>query len=124
MSANQIASTQELEATRASTSGSKGTVAEQNENSAENPATEEVVEDILDADQERDRRIRAGILPLFLTSVTQGMFKIRSEDFPPVEEGAGTVMCFKMIPKADLLADIQARLVMSDFHPAKTQITV
>lgn len=70
-------------------------------------------------EQALEKRIRAGILPLFLTSATQGLFKIRQEDFPNPE-----TQPFKMIPKADLLSDIQTRLAISDFYPAKQQILV
>jgi hypothetical protein len=107
--------------------GSKSNIAETTENTSngDSPVITEVSSDApLDPEQERDKRIRAGIMPIFLTSVTKGMFKVNPENFPAAEEGVENPMCFKMIPKADLLADIQARLVMSDFHPAKAVITV
>ncbi|KAJ1559288.1 WD repeat-containing protein 63 [Cladochytrium tenue] len=57
-----------------------------------------------------------GVLPLFLTSMTQDLFKVRTgEDVTPERPA-------KVVPKADLLADIQARLAISDFQPAKAQI--
>jgi hypothetical protein len=59
-----------------------------------------------------------GIMPLFLTTMTQDLFKIKGhEDLTPEKP-------IKVIPKADFLADIQARLVISDFHPAKSAILV
>ncbi|KAJ3195007.1 WD repeat-containing protein 63, partial [Irineochytrium annulatum] len=57
-----------------------------------------------------------GILPLFLTSMTQELFKIKTGEDLTAEKP------IKIIPKADLMADIQARLAISDFQPAKAQI--
>ncbi|KAI9344780.1 WD40-repeat-containing domain protein [Zopfochytrium polystomum] len=58
----------------------------------------------------------AGILPLFLTSMTQELFKVKTGEDITAERPV------KIIPKADLLADVQARLAISDFQPAKAQI--
>ncbi|KAJ3414206.1 WD repeat-containing protein 63 [Chytridiales sp. JEL 0842] len=57
-----------------------------------------------------------GILPLFLTTMTQDLFKIKGHEDLTVDKP------IKVIPKADLLADIQARLAISDFQPAKAAI--
>ncbi|KAJ3109442.1 WD repeat-containing protein 63 [Phlyctochytrium planicorne] len=57
-----------------------------------------------------------GILPLFLTSMTQELFHVKSNDEVTAEKP------IKIIPKADFLSDIQARLAISDFQPAKAYI--
>ncbi|KAI9204650.1 WD40-repeat-containing domain protein [Polychytrium aggregatum] len=54
-----------------------------------------------------------GIMPLFLTGTTQEMFKIKGGEDLTLENP------MRMIPKADLLADIHARAAISDFSPAK-----
>ncbi|RKO93616.1 WD40-repeat-containing domain protein, partial [Blyttiomyces helicus] len=60
--------------------------------------------------------IPAGVLPLFLTTATQDLFKVRAGEDVTVEKP------MKIIPKADLLADLHARLAIGDFYPAKQQI--
>ncbi|KAI9089425.1 WD40-repeat-containing domain protein [Phlyctochytrium arcticum] len=57
-----------------------------------------------------------GILPLFLTSMTQDLFKIRSGEDVTAEKP------IKLIPKTDLMADLTARLAIGDFYPAKQAI--
>ncbi|KAJ3331023.1 WD repeat-containing protein 63 [Blyttiomyces sp. JEL0837] len=57
-----------------------------------------------------------GIIPLFLTSMTQDMFKIKTGEDLTVDKP------IKIVPKADIVSDIQSRLAISDFHPAKAQI--
>ncbi|KAJ3389303.1 WD repeat-containing protein 63 [Lobulomyces angularis] len=64
----------------------------------------------------REERIKAGILPLFLTTATQELFKLKLGEHIQPESP------FRMIPKVDLLADIQTRLMISDFQPGKQQI--
>ncbi|KND04124.1 uncharacterized protein SPPG_01562 [Spizellomyces punctatus DAOM BR117] len=58
----------------------------------------------------------AGIFPLFLTTMTQDLFKVR------VGEDVTAEKPIKMIPKADILSDLQARLAIGDFYPAKQAI--
>ncbi|KAJ3090116.1 WD repeat-containing protein 63 [Quaeritorhiza haematococci] len=62
------------------------------------------------------KRIRAGTVPLFLTGTTQELFRVKGGEDVTAKNP------FKMIPKADILSDIQARLAISDFHPVKQQI--
>ncbi|KAJ3009435.1 WD repeat-containing protein 63 [Thoreauomyces humboldtii] len=57
-----------------------------------------------------------GCMPLFLTSQTQELFKVKGG------EDVTTERPFKMIPKADLLSDLHARAAISDFYPAKQAI--
>ncbi|KAH6589670.1 hypothetical protein BASA61_005550 [Batrachochytrium salamandrivorans] len=57
-----------------------------------------------------------GALPLFLTSMTQGIFKIKAG-----EDMTEKVM-FKVIPKSEILSDIQVRCGISDFYPVKAQL--
>ncbi|KAJ3141403.1 WD repeat-containing protein 63 [Physocladia obscura] len=57
-----------------------------------------------------------GIIPLFLTSMTQDIFKIKSGEDVTAEKP------IKIIPKVDLLADIMARRAISDFQPALAKI--
>ncbi|KAI9002305.1 WD40-repeat-containing domain protein [Gaertneriomyces semiglobifer] len=57
-----------------------------------------------------------GIMPLFLTSMTQELFKVRAGEDVTAEKP------IKLIPKADLLSDLQARLAIGDFYPAKQVI--
>ncbi|KAJ3219382.1 WD repeat-containing protein 63 [Dinochytrium kinnereticum] len=57
-----------------------------------------------------------GILPLFLTTMTQELFHVKTNEEVTAEKP------IKIIPKADLLSDIQARLAISDFQPAKAYI--
>ncbi|KAJ3055753.1 WD repeat-containing protein 63 [Rhizophlyctis rosea] len=57
-----------------------------------------------------------GVIPLFLSSMTQEIFKVRAGEDVTAESP------IKMIPKADLLADMHARAAISDFTPVKQQI--
>ncbi|KAI8817694.1 WD40-repeat-containing domain protein [Fimicolochytrium jonesii] len=58
----------------------------------------------------------AGIMPLFLTGNTQDLFKVKpGEDVTPARP-------FKLVPKADIMSDLQARAAISDFFPAKQAI--
>ncbi|KAK6099299.1 hypothetical protein MT418_000733 [Batrachochytrium dendrobatidis] len=54
-----------------------------------------------------------GTMPLFLTGTTQDIFKIK------IGENVNINTMFKVIPKSDLISDIQTRLAISDFYPAK-----
>ena len=63
--------------------------------------------------------IRDGILPLFLTTATLKLFDIQIG-----ENGVSKTNPMKYVPKEDLVKDIQARLSISDFMPAKQQIFV
>ncbi|TPX51495.1 hypothetical protein SeLEV6574_g00261 [Synchytrium endobioticum] len=58
-----------------------------------------------------------GVLPLFITGPTQDMFKIKASEDLTREKP------FKLIPKADLLSDIHVRIAISDWYPAKKEIT-
>ncbi|KAJ3169656.1 WD repeat-containing protein 63 [Geranomyces variabilis] len=57
-----------------------------------------------------------GTMPLFLTSATQDLFKVKGGEDVTSEKP------FKLIPKADLLSDLQARAAIGDFYPAKQAI--
>ncbi|KAJ3157426.1 WD repeat-containing protein 63 [Geranomyces michiganensis] len=57
-----------------------------------------------------------GTMPLFLTSATQDLFKVKGGEDLTYERP------FKLIPKADLLSDLQARAAIGDFYPAKQAI--
>ncbi|KAJ3291525.1 WD repeat-containing protein 63 [Borealophlyctis nickersoniae] len=57
-----------------------------------------------------------GTMPLFLTTATQELFKVKGGEDLTAENP------FKMIPKADLIADLNARLAIGDFYPAKQMI--
>ncbi|KAJ3118520.1 WD repeat-containing protein 63 [Phlyctochytrium bullatum] len=57
-----------------------------------------------------------GIFPLFLTTMTQELFHVKSNEEVTAEKP------IKIIPKADIVSDIQSRLAISDFHPAKSYI--
>jgi hypothetical protein len=57
-----------------------------------------------------------GIIPLFLTSQSQSIVKC------VIGEDVTTDRMFRMIPKADLMADMATRLAISDFTPAKPEI--
>ncbi len=59
-----------------------------------------------------------GILPLFLTTVTLKIFDIR------IGENVTKEAPMSSIRKQDLLQDIQTRMAISDFQPAKHQIMV
>lgn len=59
-----------------------------------------------------------GVMPLFLTGMTQELFKVK------IGEDVTTDKMFKIIPKPDFLSDIQTRLAISDFQPAKSRILV
>ncbi|KAJ3344323.1 WD repeat-containing protein 63 [Gonapodya sp. JEL0774] len=64
-----------------------------------------------------DGKIPDGVMPLFLTGATQNLYKVvNGEDV--TEENR-----FKMIPKADFLADFQTRRAIGDFYPAKEFVT-
>ncbi|ORY28245.1 WD40 repeat-like protein [Rhizoclosmatium globosum] len=52
-----------------------------------------------------------GILPLFLAGMTQDIFKIKGNEDVTREKP------IKIIPKADLIADVMARRAVSDFQP-------
>ncbi|KAJ1556485.1 WD repeat-containing protein 63, partial [Nowakowskiella sp. JEL0078] len=56
------------------------------------------------------------IVPLFLTGITQDIVKAR------VGEEVKSDMPFVVVKKADLVADLSTRLVISDFFPAKALI--
>ncbi|KAI8920867.1 WD40-repeat-containing domain protein [Powellomyces hirtus] len=57
-----------------------------------------------------------GVMPLFLTTATQDMFKVKGgEDVTPERP-------FKLIPKADILSDLHARAAIGDFYPAKQAV--
>lgn len=60
----------------------------------------------------------AGILPMFITSSTLKIFNI------VIGESVTKENPKMMISREDLLLDIRTRLSISDFQPAKTQITV
>ncbi|KAI9350807.1 WD40-repeat-containing domain protein [Obelidium mucronatum] len=52
-----------------------------------------------------------GILALFLSGMTQDIFKIKSNEDVTAEKP------IKIIPKADIVADVMARRAVSDFQP-------
>ena len=57
-----------------------------------------------------------GVIPLFLTGTTQEIFHIKADEDVTAAEP------IKMVSKADILADVQFRGAISDFHPAKEGI--
>ena len=57
-----------------------------------------------------------GIIPLFLTSQTQAIVKA------VIETDVTTVRMFRMVPKSDLIQDMDLRKAISDFTPAKSLI--
>ncbi|TPX36281.1 hypothetical protein SmJEL517_g01647 [Synchytrium microbalum] len=57
-----------------------------------------------------------GVLPVFITGPTQEMFKIKGSEDVTRERP------FRLIPKVDLLADITARIAISDWYPIKKEI--
>jgi hypothetical protein len=57
-----------------------------------------------------------GVIPLFLTSQTQALFKL------VIGEHVTTEIMYRMIPKSDLISDMQTRLAISDFTPYKKDI--
>ncbi|KAI8613318.1 WD40-repeat-containing domain protein [Chytriomyces sp. MP71] len=57
-----------------------------------------------------------GIIPLFLAGMTQDIFKIKGGEDVTIDKPC------KIIPKADILADIQTRRAVSDFQPFKDRI--
>ncbi|KAI8906691.1 WD40-repeat-containing domain protein [Gorgonomyces haynaldii] len=57
-----------------------------------------------------------GIVPLFLTSQSQALFKV------VVGEDVSEQVLYRMIPKSDIIADMQTRLAISDFTPFKKEI--
>lgn len=59
-----------------------------------------------------------GISPLFLTSQSQALFKI------VIGEDVTAERMYRMIPKSDLISDMQTRLAISDFTPFKKDILV
>ncbi|KXS20411.1 WD40 repeat-like protein [Gonapodya prolifera JEL478] len=65
---------------------------------------------------QNSNKVPDGIMPLFLTGATQALYKVViGQD---VNEGSK----YKMIPKADFLADFQSRLAIGDFYPAKAAV--
>lgn len=62
--------------------------------------------------------IPPGYQPLFLATASCEIFNLR----PGVDVNAETPM--KMIPKTDILADIDTRRAVSDFQPFKSVISV
>jgi hypothetical protein len=89
-------------------------------------ALKETIKEPLEADNESkipqidtpEAILSAGILPMFITSGTLKLFNII------VGETVTKENTRILISKEDLLKDIQARLSISDFQPAKQQITV
>lgn len=65
-----------------------------------------------------EETIKNSILPLFLTTATLKLFDIRIGDNVSKENP------LIMIQKKQLMEDIQTRLAISDFQPAKQQILV
>lgn len=59
-----------------------------------------------------------GIYPLFLTSMTQDLFKIKTGEDVTAERP------MKVIPKADILADMYTRAAISDWSPLKQLVNV
>ncbi|KAJ3030977.1 UNVERIFIED_CONTAM: hypothetical protein HDU68_007177 [Siphonaria sp. JEL0065] len=59
-----------------------------------------------------------GILSLFLSGMTQDIFKIKSNEDVTAEKP------IKIIPKADIIADVMARRAVSDFQPYLEMIKV
>lgn len=58
------------------------------------------------------------IAPLFLTTQTQSLFKV------VIGTDVTTDKMYRMIPKSDLVSDMQTRLAISDFTPFKKDILV
>ena len=58
------------------------------------------------------------IYPLVLTTKTQEIFNCR------VEEDMTDEQTYKLIKKEDILADLQNRAAISDFHPVKKIVRV
>ena len=68
-----------------------------------------------------------GIIPLFLSSATQALFRISDEEAPLKENSIfPQTLAFDAyyLPKEDILQDIFTRAAVSDFQPFKTTITV
>jgi hypothetical protein len=59
-----------------------------------------------------------GMVAIFITSMTQELFKVKPGEDVTAEKP------IKLIPKADILADMFARAAVSDWSPLKQQINV
>ena len=59
-----------------------------------------------------------GVVPLFLSSKTQEIFSIRTDEDVTIENPV------KLITKQDIQADMFNRAAISDFHPIKPLIVV
>lgn len=57
-----------------------------------------------------------GVTPLFLTSQTQALFRL------VIGEDVSSEIMYRMIPKSDIISDMQTRLAISDFTPIKKEI--
>ena len=82
------------------------------------PVPKKRLDEVLPGPIPLPEELPAGMVPIFLTTTSQELFKVKGNEDVTAERP------MKFIPKSDILSDMYARAAVSDWSPFKAQINV